>query len=99
MKKFIWLILLVFILGCVTSCATTTFTKTNYDSNGKVTSTTDVTMKRPILASTSASWTDLTGNINSASSVSLEQMVASMLAGYLASQTVGATSATPAVVK
>ena len=86
MKKFICFVMVLLLLGCATS----TFKKTIYDSTGKVVATTEATVKRPIFAASAISWTDFTGNINSASSVDLNQIVGSMLAGYLASQAVPA---------
>jgi len=87
MKKLICLIIVVLFIA---SCATATFKKTDFDASGKVISVTEAYSKRPIFAATSMAWTPLTGNLNSASSVDLNQMVASMLAGYLASQAVPA---------
>ncbi len=81
MKKLVWLVLLVFISSCYVGCATTTYKETSIDGVSR-----EVTIKRPIFAATSLAWSTNTGNINSASSVNLEQLVASMLAGYLAAQ-------------
>lgn len=85
-KKFFILILILifFLIGC----ATATFKKTEFDQTGKVLSVTEATSKRPIFAATSMAWTNNSGNLNSSSSVDLQQMVGAMLAGYLASQTV-----------
>ena len=90
MKKFICLIVIFLMVGC----ATTTYTETRPDGVQIA-----VSIKRPLFASTAVAWSANTGNINSASSVDLQQLVASMLAGYLASQTAGSTSAVPAVAK
>lgn len=77
------LILCVMCSLILLGCATTTYKETARDG-----STREVTVKRPIFAATAVAWTGLTGNINSASSVDLNQMLGAMLAGYLASQTV-----------
>lgn len=87
-KTFLFILLGVvsLILLTVCACSTTTYKETSFDRDGKVLAVREVGIKRPIFASTAVSWAGLTGNINSASSVDLNQMVGAMLAGYLASQ-------------
>ena len=78
---------LLVLLSLMLGCATTTYTETKPDGT-KI----DVSIKRPIFAASAVAWSTNSGNINSASSVDLNQLVGSMLAGYLAAQAIPAST-------
>jgi len=80
--KTLLLILLISIFGC----AEASIKQTKYDKAGKITSVTEAYSKRPIFASNALAWTSTTGNLNSASSVDINQMLMGLLSGYLATQ-------------
>ena len=86
MKKLIWILLLMFIVGCVTSCAKTMAHREYFDAvTGNKIAVEDLTMSRPIFAAMGAGSTSpLTGAItmNSASSISVEQMMGMAIQGY-----------------
>jgi hypothetical protein len=83
MKKLVLVFVVILILGC----AKANIKRTEFGSDGKVTVVTEVSSERPIFASTSIAWTSDTGNLNSASSVDMSQMLIGLLSGYLATQT------------
>lgn len=83
MKKFILLICLLLTISCTLGCAKTIYHKDWFDSStGKVIASEDFTMSRPIFAAMSAGKSGETINMNSGSSIQLDQLMSMALQGY-----------------
>ncbi|HAR40188.1 MAG TPA: hypothetical protein DCR68_02285 [Coprothermobacter sp.] len=99
MKKLIWLVLFMFLSSCyLAGCAKTLAHREYFDpATGNKIAIEDLTMSRPIFASMGAGSTSPSGTItmNSASSISVEQLMSIALQGY-AKYISGGLMSTPA---
>ena len=103
MKKLIWFLLLMFMAGCYLGCAKTMAHREYFDgATGNKIAVEDLTMSRPIFAAMGAGSSSPSGTItmNSASSISVEQLMSMALQGYAQYMSGGLANkalATPAV--